>query len=727
MHLRAPAAAALAALIAIAPGLALPAFAASVAPVSQAATADAIAASPKVVIVVGATESTTPSYRADADKIYAEAIKYTPNVIRIYSPNATWAKVKAAAQGASVFVYLGHGYGFPSPYRPALAPSVQDGIGLNEIGGVDDWDKKYYGESLIASEIRFAKDAVVILNHLCYSAGSSESGAAEPTVAVAKERVDNYASGWIKAGARMVMADSWTAAPVAAIKAIFTTNQTIGSMWNNLPSKKGHQIPFVPTRNPQFQGRLDPDTWTTGYHRSIVGALGMLTSDVLAGAGVPPTNPNPDDLSPQLWSVDGPRTITPNFDGLADRLSLLGRFSETVSWSASIRNANGDVVRTQTGSGHQAGMTWDVMVDGAVAPDGAYAWDLHATDAAGNPALDETGGFSVESQPTPDTAVLSFKPTTPTLTNSSTVSFALKFAGPVSGLALADFTRTGTAGSCVVGAPTGSGADYSLTITGCATGTVGLTLNSETVVDAATQVGPAGPISTANVRIDKSAPKAVLPKPSLRTGLQLEGSSTTQRLLIGLSWSGTDTGGAGIASYDVGRSYDGAAYATIASATTATSLNWTMTPGHTYRFRVRARDKAGNVGAWVAASTWSASLTQQTSSSLVYAGTWSTGSTAAYSGGTVKFATEPGSTVSYAFNGRAIAWVTTMRATAGAVEVYVDDVLQDSIDTYAASTTYRVVAFSKSWTSYASHTIRLVAVGTPDRPRADLDAFEIIR
>jgi hypothetical protein len=726
MRLRAPLAAALAALITVAPGLALPALASSVTPAATETSLDAIAASPKVVIVVGATEGTTPAYRADADKIYAEAIKYTPNVIKIYSPNATWAKVKAAAQGASIFVYLGHGYGFPSPYRPALSPDVQDGMGLNAIGGVNDSDKKYYGESLIASDIRFAKNAVVILNHLCYSAGSSETGYAEPTVAVAKERVDNFASGWIRAGARMVMADSWTAAPVAAVKAIFTTNQTIGSMWNNLPSKQGHQIPFVPTRNPQFEGRLDPDTLTTGFHRSIVGALGMTTNDVVAGASAATTNPVPDDQSPQLWSLDGSTALTPNFDGLADTLNLLERFSETVSWSASIRNAGGDVVRTQTGSGHQAGITWDVLVNGGLAPEGAYAWDLHATDAAGNPPLDTSGAFTVAYEDTPDTSVLSFKPTTPAVTTSPTVSYALKFGGAVSGLASDDFTLTGTATACVIGTLTGAAADYYLTVSGCTSGTVILTLGSATVADAATQVGPASSISAPAVTIDTSAPTAVAPRPILRTGVALAGSSTTQALPVNLSWSGTDIG-TGIASYEVARSYDGGAYVTIAAATPATAMNLTMSPGHAYRLRVRARDKAGNVGAWATASTWPASLTQETSTSLAYAGTWLPAKNAAYSGGTVKFAGQPGSSVSLAFSGRAIAWVTTLRPTGGVVEVYVDGVLEDRSDTRADTTTYRRVAFSKNWTTVGSHTIKLVVVGTPGRPVADLDAFEIIR
>ena len=53
--------------------------------------------------------------------------------------NATWAKVKAAAQGASVFVYLGHGNGWPSIYPP-FQTLTKDGLGLDPSGGGDGYE-----------------------------------------------------------------------------------------------------------------------------------------------------------------------------------------------------------------------------------------------------------------------------------------------------------------------------------------------------------------------------------------------------------------------------------------------------------------------------------------------------------------------------------------------------------------------------------------------------------
>jgi hypothetical protein len=600
-------------------------------------------------------------------------------------------------------------------------------MGLNEIGGVSDSDKKYYGEDSVAKDIRFAKDAIVLLDHLCYSAGSPESGAAEPTVSVARERVDNFASGFIKAGARTVIAQSWNSGVIYAIRSIFTTDQSMLDVWEAAPNRQGHVQPFVPARNPQFEGRLDPDTATTGYHRSIVSATGHTTTKIRAGAGV--TQTTSTTVPPEVWSVDGPTAVTPNADGIVDKLNLLARFSETVSWSATIKDMGGDTVRTQTGSGHQAAVTWDATVDGAAAPAGDYALTLTGSDGGGG-AVEKDIAVTVSYPPTPSTGVLTFRPTTPTMTTVGTISYQLVFASPITGLSKGDFTRTGTAPNCVLGTPVAAGAadgtEFALTFTGCSSGTVGLYLNAGQVADAALVKGPAGPIIASTVTVDNSAPTVATPKPVLRTGVALEGPSTTQRLLMQLTWTGSDAG-AGIASYDVQRSYDGGAFATIASATTAKSLVWTMNPGHSYRFRVRARDNSGNLGGWSPSYTWYAALTQQTSSALTWMGAWTSASNSQNSGGSARSSSATGASASYAFSGRAVAWATTLRPDAGAVQVWIDGALAATVDTRADTATYRQVVYSKAWSSYGAHTIKLVVVGTADRPLATVDAFEVIQ
>ncbi|HLO34694.1 MAG TPA: hypothetical protein VK194_01365, partial [Candidatus Deferrimicrobium sp.] len=165
---------------------------------------------PKVVVIVGPAGGATPYYRRLADEAAAAAVKLTPNVVKVYSPDATWTNVKAALQGASVVVYLGHGNGWPSVYRNALYPLTQNGFGLNPHAGAAD-SHQYFGEQQIGDEIKLAKDAVVIFSHLCYASGNSEPGLAEGTLAQAQQRVDNYAAGFFRAGAGAVIADAYLA------------------------------------------------------------------------------------------------------------------------------------------------------------------------------------------------------------------------------------------------------------------------------------------------------------------------------------------------------------------------------------------------------------------------------------------------------------------------------------------------------------------------------------
>ena len=84
----------------------------------------------KVVIVVGPVEGSTAKYIDHARQYAAQARAYGAAVTEIYSPRATWTKVKAAAVGANIFIYLGHGNGYPSPYGP-FSSLRKNGLGLN--------------------------------------------------------------------------------------------------------------------------------------------------------------------------------------------------------------------------------------------------------------------------------------------------------------------------------------------------------------------------------------------------------------------------------------------------------------------------------------------------------------------------------------------------------------------------------------------------------------------
>jgi hypothetical protein len=91
---------------------------------------------------------------------------------------------------------------------------------------------------------------------------------------------------------------------------------------------------------------------------------------------------------------------------------------------------------------------------------------------------------------------------------------------------------------------------------------------------------------------DRTDPRASL------TSLSSQVGSRRARV----DWSGADpllvTRTAGIASYDVQRRPTGGSWVTVRSRVTGTAASVTGTRGVRYQFRVRARDRAGNIGAW---------------------------------------------------------------------------------------------------------------------------------
>jgi hypothetical protein len=280
--------------LALVTALAVLAFAGGplVAPVDAAVpNAAAIRFNPKVVLIVGPAEGATPYYRRLADEAAAAAARVTTNVVKVYSPDATWTNVKAALRGASLVVYLGHGNGWPSSYHTALFPTTEDGFGLNPNAGAAD-THQYFGEQQIAAEIKLAPDAVVIFSHLCYASGNTEPGLAEGTLDQAQQRVDNYAAGFFQAGAGAVIADAYLA-PAYYVRAVLRGTRTLDSIWRNAPNRNDHFLRFASQRTKGAVAQMDPDAVDSGFHRSIVFKPKLTSADVIANADREPGTPIP--------------------------------------------------------------------------------------------------------------------------------------------------------------------------------------------------------------------------------------------------------------------------------------------------------------------------------------------------------------------------------------------------------------------------------------------------
>jgi flagellar hook assembly protein FlgD len=525
---------------------------------------------PKVVIIVGATHSATAAYRSDADVAYAETIKYTSNVVKVYSPNATWSNVKAAVAGASVVIYLGHGNGWPSPYTYDPYYTTKDGFGLNATAGNGDYNNKYYGEPSIAT-LDLAPGALVILNHLCYASGNSEPGNPEPTVTVARQRADNYASAFLRAGAAAVIADGHAGSEIY-LRGLFTTHQSILDLWRTAPDSNGNIVSFASSRSAGATVYQDPNTPTAGFYRSLtVGTLGVTTDEVVS-AGYGDTGADPTSLVvPGNASVSaggaglysGPDTTTTPAATLpaGTRLRLVDEPTQTAAESTRLVEVTG---------------IDDPTISGFIAATSLIPRDSSAPVVR---ALDPGGPFSPNGDGQVDATTFSGRFT-------ESVAWTLRVRD---GANTVLFQKTGTgstfavAWSGIVGGHAVSDGAYHVGVTG---------------VDAWGNA-PASAIGT--VTVDTHAPAL----PSLTPGIDTtqwfspngDGVRDTMALTAGTSEAGSvvarviDSHGTTVQNLAVAIS---GTYATLIWNGRTTS--GVYAPDGTYTIRAAARDAAGNTG-----------------------------------------------------------------------------------------------------------------------------------
>jgi hypothetical protein len=236
------------------------------------------AASRKVVIVVGPVGGETAHYKSLAKQVARQARSYGAKVVQISSPNATWKRVKDASRGANIFVYLGHGNGWPSPYAP-FQTRTKNGLGLNKTYGRGNDNTEYFGEEFLASSIDLAPNAVVILMRLCYASGTPEWGRPSPSLEVAKRRVDNYGSGFLRTGARAVFAEGLGSARYI-LHGLFRTNRTMQEIfWTAPNARRAHASRYDPSRSPGWATAVLDPRRPGSYYRSFVGDLKMTAKE----------------------------------------------------------------------------------------------------------------------------------------------------------------------------------------------------------------------------------------------------------------------------------------------------------------------------------------------------------------------------------------------------------------------------------------------------------------
>jgi subtilisin len=197
---------------------------------------------------------------------------------------------------------------------------------------------------------------------------------------------------------------------------------------------------------------------------------------------------------------------------------------------------------------------------------------------------------------------------------------------------------------------------------------------------------------------------------------------------VRIAWARATDATSRIVAYELQRSVDGGAWLPSGSLTGSTiATTRTLTLNHTYAYRVRARDAAGNWSAWATGSTARLGVVQDNSRLVTYRYGWARAHTASASGGTTTFGTRAGALARATVTGRQVAILAPIGRYRGVARIYVNGVWVRSVSLYARQSAARRVIWVGAWPTTAVRTIELRIVGTGGHPRVDVDAFIALR
>lgn len=289
----------------------------------------------------------------------------------------------------------------------------------------------------------------------------------------------------------------------------------------------------------------------------------------------------------RLWAKDAAGNVSSSYSSftlaldtaaptasITSTLALTNSTSQSVTFVANDNGGSIDHYLCQLDSGSFIACSSPASYSSLSA--GSHSFTVKAVDTAGNTSSPVSATWTVDL-------------TAPTLTLSSTPSAITNSLS-----SLFSFSATDSGGGTVAGyqCKVDSGSYASCT----SPFAQALTAGSHTVsVKALDSAGNLSNAQTYSWLIDVTAPT---------TSLASHPSSITNATTASFSFSGADTGGAGVASYQC--SLDGGSYATCTSPSAYSSL-----AAGSHSFAVKAVDAAGNLGS-LASFTWTVDLTLPT-------------------------------------------------------------------------------------------------------------------
>ncbi|MER5684619.1 peptidoglycan recognition protein [Streptomyces sp. NPDC002205] len=230
-------------------------------------------------------------------------------------------------------------------------------------------------------------------------------------------------------------------------------------------------------------------------------------------------------------------------------------------------------------------------------------------------------------------------------------------------------------------------------------------------VRATHQSGKTATSTASTVIADQTAPTfTTKPNLALRTG-----TVSTTAVPLTLKWKATDAASLKEVrlTAPVAKTY----------GPTTTSASHTAKSGAATAWSMTAYDLAGNTAA--ASVSGTPVILQETSATKT--GTWTTKSSSSYLGGKSYSSSSKSASLTWTFTGRSAAWVVSRASTSGQAYVYVDGTKVATVDLKSSTTKYRDAVWTKSWSTSAKHTVKIVVVATSGRPTITTDGLVYLK
>jgi len=227
--------------------------------------------------------------------------------------------------------------------------------------------------------------------------------------------------------------------------------------------------------------------------------------------------------------------------------------------------------------------------------------------------------------------------------------------------------------------------------------------------------------------LDVTAPTATLTTPYIS-------SNVKKNQDFDLSWSGVDPApSSGGLLFDVWYKIgNGGAWHRWLDWTATTGRRFRGLRGKTYYFKVKAKDAAGNVGAFSSESMTLVPFDGLLGNYIVsrngfYLNKWTKASNNNY-GRTLRKSSAKGEQITYRYKKtNQINLIATLGKGHGKFKVLVDGANKGTVDTKASTTQHRKIVFTVDFASFGTHKIQVVNLGTPGRPTIEMDGIAVRR